>query len=390
MSEMNINDFNNNELDTSFLGVFIPEDTVNEELFPDSDKPINVHGLGETPNMVSQEKRRVNTVSNDLRYIIINRWVSGESVTQIASSCGIPRTTAASIITKYKSTGIIVSSLKGGDRRTALTLSQKFQVQSWVDENPLLSLQQLKTKVEETFRIITSISTIDRTLRSFHYTLKVATRVPERRNSINTIETRYDYAMRFRELETSTRHENLIFIDEVGFQVVTRPKRARSLRGTGAYTQVSAARSRNISVLAACNKNGMIGHLISNVAYNGESFINGMLTIKQKCAEKGIFEPVFVMDNARIHHYGRFTEVIAENNFQVVYLPPYSPFLNPIENVFSVWKNMVSRAECQNEQSLMETITGKFNEITESHCDGFYRKMLRYIQRSLDREEILE
>ena len=81
-------------------------------------------------------------------------------------------------------------------------------------------------------------------------------------------------------------------------------------------------------------------------------------------------------------------KVVDEQNLSIVYLPPYSPFLNPIENVFRLWKNLVSRTGCLSEQAKMEAITGKFSEITEAKCDGFYRKMLRYIQCSLDKEEI--
>lgn len=52
--------------------------------------------------------------------------------------------------------------------------------------------------------------------------------IPERRNCETTIEARYNYAISFRSLEESRDDKNLIFLDEVGFSVVTRTNRGRS------------------------------------------------------------------------------------------------------------------------------------------------------------------
>ena len=72
------------------------------------------------------------------------------------------------------------------------------------------------------------------------------------------------------------------------------------------------------------------------------------------------------------------------------FLPPYSPFLNPIENVFSVWKNLVISGNAENEQQLRSLISSKFEEITHDHCEAFYRKMKDYVIRLGNGEIILE
>ena len=72
------------------------------------------------------------------------------------------------------------------------------------------------------------------------------------------------------------------------------------------------------------------------------------------------------------------------------FLPPYSPFLNPIENVFSVWKNLVISGNAENEQQLRSLISSKFEEITHDHCEAFYRKMKGYVIRLGNGEIILE
>ena len=72
----------------------------------------------------------------------------------------------------------------------------------------------------------------------------------------------------------------------------------------------------------------------------------------------------------------------------MVYLPPYSPFMNPIENCFSKWKNHVVRGSAKNEDALKSLIEGGFNCINASDCSGFYRKMLRYINLAMSRNII--
>ena len=95
---------------------------------------------------------------------------------------------------------------------------------------------------------------IDRCLKKFHYTIKKISIVPDGRNNDRTIDLREKYAENFRRIETVYEDKNIIFADEVGFSVSTRPKRGRAQQGRSAYVDVSAVKTRNISVFAAMNK----------------------------------------------------------------------------------------------------------------------------------------
>ena len=145
-------------------------------------------------------------------------------------------------------------------------------------------------------------------------------------------------------------------MDKVGFAVVTRPNRGLIRRGEPVFLTVPAARSRNISVLAAMNKYGMIYNVIFEGAVNGENFKQCLKEIKECCIIKGIENPIFIMDNARIHHYRGLMDDEEIRQMPLTYLPPYSPFLNPIENIFSVWKNNVIRDCARNEEGFRRLI----------------------------------
>ncbi|KAF7692219.1 hypothetical protein CDIK_2440 [Cucumispora dikerogammari] len=189
-----------------------------------------------------------------------------------------------------------------------------------------------------------SLSTIDRCIREFHYTLKDITIVPEKRNTDSTIATRLEYAKKFQKIEIEYEDKNVVFLDEVEFCYSARTKRRRSVVGTSAYVNVPAVRTRNISVLAAMNKYELLFFKTHDSPINSETFKTGLIELRDKCLEKNISNPIFILDNARIHYYTHLITSLDEMRIKLLFLPSYSPFLNPIENCFFKWKNFVIRS----------------------------------------------
>ena len=134
------------------------------------------------------------------------------------------------------------------------------------------------------------------------------------------------------------------------FSVVSCQRRGRLRQGTSAYVTVSAAKSRNISVIAAMNKYGTIFYKVYK-AVTGEDFKQCFIELKAATVSAGIENPIYIyiLDNA---HYHGLQETINQLSLNICYLPLYSPFLNSIENIFSVWKNLVIRGEYDCEKEL--------------------------------------
>ncbi|KAG0441934.1 hypothetical protein DMUE_0679 [Dictyocoela muelleri] len=212
------------------------------------------------------------SISQEMRDRIIDLSLNGKPSAEISRTLSLKYKTVWRIIDKFNKTGESFIKTRGGNKRSKLTELQKNEIIAWVDQDCLLRISDLKSRVYEKFGINISLSTIQRVLNDFHYTLKTTVMVPERRNDPSTIETRKIYASEFRNLEYLYSDKNFIFIDEVGFSVVSRPKRGRSKIRTSTYVSVRAAKSRNISVVAAMNKYGMIYHKIHDRALNGENF----------------------------------------------------------------------------------------------------------------------
>ena len=100
---------------------------------------------------------------------------------------------------------------------------------------------------------------------------------------------------------------------------------------------------------------------------------------------------VIVLDNARIHH----GLSLPDNSPEIVFLPPYSPFLNPIESVFSVIKCGVKKDLCwinsestqpERKKKLYRSISQRTEAAKDFAC--FYRHCKSYLTRCLLMEDI--
>jgi transposase len=67
------------------------------------------------------------------------------------------------------------------------------------------------------------------------------------------------------------------------------------------------------------------------------------------------------MDNLSAHKGGRVKEIVEARGCELLYLPPYSPDFNPIEQAFSKIKGLLRRARARTRKSLIEAM---FHPIT--------------------------
>jgi len=74
---------------------------------------------------------------------------------------------------------------------------------------------------------------------------------------------------------------------------------------------------------------------------------------------------VVILDNFRTHHAKKVREEAEKLNISLVYLPPYSPDLNPIELVWKSVKRFVSEKSPLNIEELEEAIAKAFKKLTD-------------------------
>ena len=85
------------------------------------------------------------------------------------------------------------------------------------------------------------------------------------------------------------------------------------------------------------------------------------------------------MGNARFHHCLEIKILIETKGHEVLYLPAYIPFFNPIENMFSQWKSIVMSKKSNNEEELLTAIDGFQNVVSGEDCRNYYRHVINNI-----------
>ena len=161
----------------------------------------------------------------------------------------------------------------------------------------------------------------------------------------------------------------------------------RSLVNTQVRKPSIAIRSKNISVACCISQDSVVYWKASECAYNRASFGEYMGELFQVLRERNVGPSVFILDNVPFHHSETVVNTFRAWYHEVMFLPPYSPELNPIEELFSKLKGIVKRAESRNVEQLLESIGRAHEMVTRDDCQGYYNHMRSYVDRALNRED---
>jgi transposase len=147
-----------------------------------------------------------------------------------------------------------------------------------------------------------------------------------------------------------------VYVDETGIdQYLYRPY-GRALRGAPVQEEISGKKYQRTSIVAGqCNKQ-IVAPLQYNGTMDGELFRYWFQTMLLPSVKTG---SIIVMDNARFHQKKALCEIAEQAGCQVLFLPPYSPDLNPIEKVWA-WLKGRLRSILPSFPSLDEAITDCF------------------------------
>src|SRR5215208_1951438 len=82
---------------------------------------------------------------------------------------------------------------------------------------------------------------------------------------------------------------------------------------------------------------------------------------------------VVVMDNLSSHKGSRVRELIEGRGCELLYLPPYSPDLNPIEEAFAKFKALLRKAGARTREALIEAIGRALGAVSAKDAHGFFK-----------------
>jgi transposase len=163
--------------------------------------------------------------------------------------------------------------------------------------------------------------------------------------------------------------ERLVFVDEMGANVSLTPLYAWSRRGERAFGSAPKNWGKNVTLLASITREGLGPCLAVEGPTTREVFEAYLERVLAPTLRPG---RMVVMDNLSAHKGGKVKEIIEGRGCELLYLPPYSPDLNPIEQVFSKVKWLLRKAEARTRESLIEAMDLALSAVSTRDVQGFF------------------
>jgi transposase len=163
--------------------------------------------------------------------------------------------------------------------------------------------------------------------------------------------------------------EQLVFVDEMGANISLAPLYAWSPKGERAFASVPRNWGKNITLLASMTLEGMGECLAvegSTTTAVFEAYLERVLVPSLRPGQ------VVVMDNLSAHKGSRVRDLIESKGCELLYLPPYSPDFNPIEEAFAKIKGLLRKAEARSREVLIEAMGRALEALKARDARNFF------------------
>jgi transposase len=163
--------------------------------------------------------------------------------------------------------------------------------------------------------------------------------------------------------------ERLVFIDETWASTNMARLRGRAPKGERLRAGIPHGHWRTTTFVAGLRLTGMVAPMVLDGPINGHAFqayVDQILVPELRPGD------IVIMDNLGSHKGRGVRAAIEAVGAMLLYLPPYSPDFNPIENAFSKLKALLRKAAERTVDALWDTIGTLIQVFTATECANFF------------------
>ena len=161
----------------------------------------------------------------------------------------------------------------------------------------------------------------------------------------------------------------VFYLDECGVDHRLYREQGRALRGERIYQEVSGARRERTSIIAAARQGKLVAPLVFQGCCNTEVVDVYFAQVLLPVLPPG---SVIVLDNARFHQSPTTQKLVEAAGCHLMFLPPYSPDLNPIELAFAKLKHLLRRAAARTFASVTAATGVALDAVTPADAAAFF------------------
>src|SRR5690242_3750664 len=176
--------------------------------------------------------------------------------------------------------------------------------------------------------------------------------------------------VRWRKHQSRLDAERLVFIDETWAKTNMTRLRGWAPRGHQVVGKVPQGSWRTLTFLAALRHDRIEAPFVLDGPIDGETFLAYVEQILVPTLKPG---DIVIVDNLGSHKGKAARHAIRAAGAKLFFLPPYSPDLNPIEQVFAKLKTLLRKAQRRTVDATWRKIGDLLTEFTPAECANYFR-----------------
>lgn len=164
--------------------------------------------------------------------------------------------------------------------------------------------------------------------------------------------------------------ERLVFIDETGTSTKMARLRGRAPRGERLVGKIPHGHWKTTTFVAGLRSTALTAPCVIDGPMNGNTFLAYVEQVLAPSLKPG---DIVVLDNLSAHKVARVRETIEAVGGRLLYLPPYSPDFNPIEQLFAKLKALLRKAAERSVEGLWSRIALLLDAFPPDECANYFR-----------------
>lgn len=268
-------------------------------------------------------------------------------------------------------TGDLKPRKHSGESSCAVSPEGEFFLRLLLKLEPDLTLEELCERYEKEFDVHVCSATMHNTLKRMNITRKKKNFSDPKKHTPENKAKKVEYDEKIAKISP----ENRFYLDETGACMNMTPLYGRSPQGKRVHDKRPTNPGTRINVLAILSKEGVVAQCEYSDSFNSEFFINYL--------EKHVLpimneSQVLIMDNHPVHKAKLVINYLEEKNINYLFLPSYSPELNPIEEAFSKIKHFIKKQKARTKEALSDAINVAINMITLKDINGYFNHAVQF------------
>lgn len=294
------------------------------------------------------------TLSVDLRERILAAYDNKEGTRQeIADRFKVSLGMVKKLLQQRRHTGDISPRHHRSGRKPVLIQHHREQLRKMLAKNPDLTLEEMRNNLG-----------VSCTIQAVHYVLADMKLTYKKKTLRASEQDRPDIAKgrkRWRRLQPSWDPARLVFLDESGAKTNMTRLRGRAIKGERVHASAPHGHWYTTTMISSIRLDGLTTCMAVDSATDRDVFYTYIERVLYPTLRPG---DILVMDNLGAHKAPSSLALIESAGATPLFLPPYSPDLNPIEKMWSKVKQLLRGAEARTQLELIAAMKAAFEKVS--------------------------